>query len=175
MYIYFDSFTESHEMFIRTLLVLIYFLLLTESLGVSDEDGPDCADAELYSEASSVLTGSHLGSKYSRSNSRISSWVTSLLTQMYKHFTVLVSCSSMSRLKFANWSAGGRLRIVGKQRERNTVWRREAHSRMSPSWTHLLKSSPLLIRWEVSWGHNRNTKTCNTNINLNIYTCKLQL
>uniref|UniRef100_A0A672QR58 Elongator complex protein 1 n=1 Tax=Sinocyclocheilus grahami TaxID=75366 RepID=A0A672QR58_SINGR len=30
-------------------------------------------DAELYSEASSVLTGSHLGSKYSRSNSRISS------------------------------------------------------------------------------------------------------
>uniref|UniRef100_A0A8C1LBU3 Elongator complex protein 1 n=1 Tax=Cyprinus carpio TaxID=7962 RepID=A0A8C1LBU3_CYPCA len=33
----------------------------------------DCPDAELYSEASSVLTGSHLGSKYSRSNSRISS------------------------------------------------------------------------------------------------------
>ncbi|MCI4381664.1 hypothetical protein PGIGA_G00254560 [Pangasianodon gigas] len=38
-----------------------------------DEDGPDCADAELYSEASSVLTGSRLGSKYSHSNSRISS------------------------------------------------------------------------------------------------------
>uniref|UniRef100_A0A672ZM53 Elongator complex protein 1 n=1 Tax=Sphaeramia orbicularis TaxID=375764 RepID=A0A672ZM53_9TELE len=35
----------------------------------SDEDGPDCADAELYSEASSVMTGS----KYSHSNSRISS------------------------------------------------------------------------------------------------------
>uniref|UniRef100_A0A672GY78 Elongator complex protein 1 n=1 Tax=Salarias fasciatus TaxID=181472 RepID=A0A672GY78_SALFA len=34
-----------------------------------DEDGPDCADAELYSEASSVMTGS----KYSQSNSRISS------------------------------------------------------------------------------------------------------
>ncbi|KAI5100646.1 elongator complex protein 1 [Silurus meridionalis] len=41
-----------------------------------DEDGPDCADAELYSEASSVLTGSRFkvaGSKYSQSNSRISS------------------------------------------------------------------------------------------------------
>uniref|UniRef100_A0AAQ5XW04 Elongator complex protein 1 n=1 Tax=Amphiprion ocellaris TaxID=80972 RepID=A0AAQ5XW04_AMPOC len=35
----------------------------------SDEDGPDCPDAELYSEASSVMTGS----KYSQSNSRISS------------------------------------------------------------------------------------------------------
>lgn len=34
-----------------------------------DEDGPDCADAELYSEASSVMTNS----KYSHSNSRISS------------------------------------------------------------------------------------------------------
>ncbi|XP_055007062.1 elongator complex protein 1 [Boleophthalmus pectinirostris] len=34
-----------------------------------DDEGPDCADAELYSEASSVLTGS----KYSQSNSRISS------------------------------------------------------------------------------------------------------
>lgn len=34
-----------------------------------DEEGPDCADAELYSEASSVLTGS----KYTQSNSRISS------------------------------------------------------------------------------------------------------
>ncbi|XP_023265311.1 elongator complex protein 1 [Seriola lalandi dorsalis] len=34
-----------------------------------DEDGPDCPDAELYSEASSVMTGS----KYSHSNSRISS------------------------------------------------------------------------------------------------------
>uniref|UniRef100_A0A671P1U3 Elongator complex protein 1 n=1 Tax=Sinocyclocheilus anshuiensis TaxID=1608454 RepID=A0A671P1U3_9TELE len=47
--------------------------LKAKPLGVSDEDGPDCADAELYSEASSVMTGSHLGSKYSRSNSRISS------------------------------------------------------------------------------------------------------
>ncbi|KAF5903355.1 elongator complex protein 1 [Clarias magur] len=42
-------------------------------LEFGDEDGPDCADAELYSEASSVLTGSRLGSKYSHSNSRISS------------------------------------------------------------------------------------------------------
>uniref|UniRef100_A0A672ZN49 Elongator complex protein 1 n=1 Tax=Sphaeramia orbicularis TaxID=375764 RepID=A0A672ZN49_9TELE len=38
-------------------------------LDMLDEDGPDCADAELYSEASSVMTGS----KYSHSNSRISS------------------------------------------------------------------------------------------------------
>uniref|UniRef100_A0A4W4HIZ7 Elongator complex protein 1 n=1 Tax=Electrophorus electricus TaxID=8005 RepID=A0A4W4HIZ7_ELEEL len=38
-----------------------------------DEDGPDCGEAELYSEASSVLTGSRFGSKYSHSNSRISS------------------------------------------------------------------------------------------------------
>lgn len=35
----------------------------------ADEDGPDCADAELYSEASSAASGS----KYSHSNSRISS------------------------------------------------------------------------------------------------------
>ncbi|XP_036431639.1 elongator complex protein 1 [Colossoma macropomum] len=41
-------------------------------LELIDEDGPDCADAELYSEASSVLTGSRIGSKYSQSNSRIS-------------------------------------------------------------------------------------------------------
>ncbi|XP_049330679.1 elongator complex protein 1 [Astyanax mexicanus] len=41
-------------------------------LELLDEDGPDCADAELYSEASSVLTGSRIGSKYSKSNSRIS-------------------------------------------------------------------------------------------------------
>uniref|UniRef100_A0A669B909 Elongator complex protein 1 n=1 Tax=Oreochromis niloticus TaxID=8128 RepID=A0A669B909_ORENI len=38
-------------------------------LEMLDEDGPDCADAELYSEASSVMTNS----KYSHSNSRISS------------------------------------------------------------------------------------------------------
>ncbi|KAF7658016.1 hypothetical protein LDENG_00019130 [Lucifuga dentata] len=38
-------------------------------LDMLDEDGPDCPDAELYSEASSVMSGS----KYSHSNSRISS------------------------------------------------------------------------------------------------------
>ncbi|XP_075904166.1 elongator complex protein 1 isoform X2 [Nelusetta ayraudi] len=38
-------------------------------LDMLDEDGPDCADAELYSEASSAASGS----KYSHSNSRISS------------------------------------------------------------------------------------------------------
>ncbi|GAA6093027.1 elongator complex protein 1 [Tachysurus ichikawai] len=42
-------------------------------LELVDEDGLDCADAELYSEASSVLTGSRFGSKYSHSNSHISS------------------------------------------------------------------------------------------------------
>ncbi|KAM3612355.1 uncharacterized protein V6R79_007268 [Siganus canaliculatus] len=38
-------------------------------LDMLDDDAPDCPDAELYSEASSVMTGS----KYSHSNSRISS------------------------------------------------------------------------------------------------------
>ncbi|XP_038147078.1 LOW QUALITY PROTEIN: elongator complex protein 1 [Cyprinodon tularosa] len=38
-------------------------------LDMLDEEGPDCGDAELYSEASSVMSGS----KYSQSNSRISS------------------------------------------------------------------------------------------------------
>ncbi|KAK5617225.1 hypothetical protein CRENBAI_010333 [Crenichthys baileyi] len=38
-------------------------------LDMLDEEGPDCPDAELYSEASSVMTAS----KYSKSNSRISS------------------------------------------------------------------------------------------------------
>ncbi|XP_012717183.2 elongator complex protein 1 [Fundulus heteroclitus] len=38
-------------------------------LEMLDEEGPDCPDAELYSEASSVMTAS----KYSQSNSRISS------------------------------------------------------------------------------------------------------
>nr|XP_061793334.1 elongator complex protein 1-like [Nerophis lumbriciformis] len=38
-------------------------------ISILDEDGPDCADAELYSEASSVLSAS----KYSHSNSRVSS------------------------------------------------------------------------------------------------------
>ncbi|KAM9850335.1 elongator complex protein 1 [Aulostomus maculatus] len=38
-------------------------------MNMLDEDGPDCADADLYSEASSAMTGS----KYTHSNSRISS------------------------------------------------------------------------------------------------------
>ncbi|XP_037116007.1 elongator complex protein 1 isoform X2 [Syngnathus acus] len=38
-------------------------------MSMLDEDGPDCADAELYSEASSVTNAS----KYSHSNSRVSS------------------------------------------------------------------------------------------------------
>ncbi|RXN29143.1 elongator complex 1 isoform X1 [Labeo rohita] len=70
------SFLESQKaLFIRhkNRLAVVRELKAKARLELFDEDGPDCADAELYSEASSVLTGSHLGSKYSRSNSRISS------------------------------------------------------------------------------------------------------
>uniref|UniRef100_A0A8C1L9Z2 Elongator complex protein 1 n=1 Tax=Cyprinus carpio TaxID=7962 RepID=A0A8C1L9Z2_CYPCA len=70
------SFLESQEaLFIRhkNRLAVVRELKAKSRLELFDEDGPDCPDAELYSEASSVLTGSHLGSKYSRSNSRISS------------------------------------------------------------------------------------------------------
>lgn len=38
-----------------------------------DEDAPDCPDAELFSESSSVMTGTNASSKYTHSNSRISS------------------------------------------------------------------------------------------------------
>ncbi|XP_048826491.1 elongator complex protein 1 [Brienomyrus brachyistius] len=41
-------------------------------LELLDEGVPDCPDAELFSEASSVMTASAAGSKYSQSNSRIS-------------------------------------------------------------------------------------------------------
>ncbi|XP_052006172.1 elongator complex protein 1 [Xyrauchen texanus] len=70
------SFLESQKaLFIRhkNRLAVVRELKVKARLELFDEDGPDCADAELYSEASSVLTGSHLGSKYSHSNSRISS------------------------------------------------------------------------------------------------------
>ncbi|XP_067313213.1 elongator complex protein 1 [Pseudorasbora parva] len=70
------SFLESQKaLFIRhkNRLAVVRELKAKARLDLFDEDGADCADAELYSEASSVLTGSHLGSKYSRSNSRISS------------------------------------------------------------------------------------------------------
>lgn len=70
------SFLESQKaLFIRhkNRLSVVRELKAKASLEIFGEDGPDCADAELYSEASSVMTGSHLGSKYSRSNSRISS------------------------------------------------------------------------------------------------------
>uniref|UniRef100_A0AAQ5XH23 Elongator complex protein 1 n=1 Tax=Amphiprion ocellaris TaxID=80972 RepID=A0AAQ5XH23_AMPOC len=50
-------------------LLLDQYAKVRSSFSSSDEDGPDCPDAELYSEASSVMTGS----KYSQSNSRISS------------------------------------------------------------------------------------------------------
>ncbi|XP_073676235.1 elongator complex protein 1 [Garra rufa] len=70
------SFLETQKaLFIRhkNRLAVVRELKAKARLELFDEEGPDCADAELYSEASSVLTGSHLGSKYSRSNSRISS------------------------------------------------------------------------------------------------------
>ncbi|XP_034546427.1 elongator complex protein 1-like [Notolabrus celidotus] len=53
----------------RTRLAVVREQKEKARLDMLDEDGPDCPDAELYSEASSVLTGS----KYSHSNSRISS------------------------------------------------------------------------------------------------------
>ncbi|XP_047441498.1 elongator complex protein 1 [Mugil cephalus] len=53
----------------RTRLAVVRELKEKARLDMLDEDGPDCPDAELYSEASSVMTGS----KYSQSNSRISS------------------------------------------------------------------------------------------------------
>ncbi|XP_033841778.1 elongator complex protein 1 [Periophthalmus magnuspinnatus] len=53
----------------RARLAVVREQKLKARVDMLDEEGPDCADAELYSEASSVLTGS----KYSQSNSRISS------------------------------------------------------------------------------------------------------
>ncbi|XP_067456105.1 elongator complex protein 1 isoform X2 [Thunnus thynnus] len=53
----------------RTRLAVVREQKEKARLNMLDEDGPDCPDAELYSEASSVMTGS----KYSQSNSRISS------------------------------------------------------------------------------------------------------
>uniref|UniRef100_A0A8C7IL55 Elongator complex protein 1 n=1 Tax=Oncorhynchus kisutch TaxID=8019 RepID=A0A8C7IL55_ONCKI len=62
-------------MFIRhkTRLAMVRELKEKARLELLDEDVPDCPEAELYSEASSVMSGSRAGSKYSHSNSRISS------------------------------------------------------------------------------------------------------
>ncbi|KAJ8015545.1 hypothetical protein DPEC_G00027240 [Dallia pectoralis] len=57
----------------KTRLAVVRELKEKARLDLLDEDVPDCPEAELYSEASSVMTGSHAGSKYSHSNSRISS------------------------------------------------------------------------------------------------------
>uniref|UniRef100_A0A8C7HHX8 Elongator complex protein 1 n=1 Tax=Oncorhynchus kisutch TaxID=8019 RepID=A0A8C7HHX8_ONCKI len=57
----------------KTRLSVVRELKEKARLELLDEDVPDCPEAELYSEASSVMTGSHAGSKYSHSNSRISS------------------------------------------------------------------------------------------------------
>uniref|UniRef100_A0A8C9YDU8 Elongator complex protein 1 n=1 Tax=Sander lucioperca TaxID=283035 RepID=A0A8C9YDU8_SANLU len=53
----------------RTRLAVVREQKEKARLDMLDDDGPDCPDAELYSEASSVMSGS----KYSHSNSRISS------------------------------------------------------------------------------------------------------
>ncbi|KAL6117335.1 elp1 [Pungitius sinensis] len=53
----------------RTRLAVVREQKERARLDMLDEDGPDCPEAELYSEASSVMTGS----KYSQSNSRVSS------------------------------------------------------------------------------------------------------
>lgn len=53
----------------RSRLAVVRELKEKARLDMLDEEGPDCPDAELYSEASSVMTAS----KYSQSNSRISS------------------------------------------------------------------------------------------------------
>ncbi|XP_034453513.1 elongator complex protein 1 [Hippoglossus hippoglossus] len=53
----------------RTRLAVVREQKEKARLDMLDEEGPDCPDAELYSEASTVMTGS----KYSQSNSRISS------------------------------------------------------------------------------------------------------
>uniref|UniRef100_A0A673WPJ1 Elongator complex protein 1 n=1 Tax=Salmo trutta TaxID=8032 RepID=A0A673WPJ1_SALTR len=70
------SYLEAQRaMFIRhkTRLAVVRELKEKARLELLDEDVPDCPEAELYSEASSVMSGSRAGSKYSHSNSRISS------------------------------------------------------------------------------------------------------
>ncbi|KAK6298991.1 hypothetical protein J4Q44_G00305010 [Coregonus suidteri] len=57
----------------KTRLAVVWEVKEKDRLELLDEDVPDCPEAELYSEASSVMTGSHAGSKYSHSNSSRSS------------------------------------------------------------------------------------------------------
>uniref|UniRef100_A0A8C7IRK2 Elongator complex protein 1 n=1 Tax=Oncorhynchus kisutch TaxID=8019 RepID=A0A8C7IRK2_ONCKI len=67
------SYLEAQRaMFIRHKTRLAMVRELKEKNGLV-HDVPDCPEAELYSEASSVMSGSRAGSKYSHSNSRISS------------------------------------------------------------------------------------------------------
>ncbi|KAJ8268913.1 hypothetical protein COCON_G00115200 [Conger conger] len=56
----------------RTRLAVVRELKEKARLELLDEDAPDCPDAELFSESSSV-TGTNASSKYTHSNSRISS------------------------------------------------------------------------------------------------------
>ncbi|XP_066576528.1 elongator complex protein 1 isoform X2 [Amia ocellicauda] len=69
------SFLDSQRtLFIRhkSRLAVVRELKEKARLELLDEDAPDCPDAELFSEASSMMTAGNTGSKYSHSNSRIS-------------------------------------------------------------------------------------------------------
>ncbi|KAG5845628.1 hypothetical protein ANANG_G00141300 [Anguilla anguilla] len=57
----------------KTRLGVVRELKEKARLELLDEDAPDCPDAELFSESSSVMTGTNASSKYTHSNSRISS------------------------------------------------------------------------------------------------------
>ncbi|KAI1888284.1 hypothetical protein AGOR_G00183440 [Albula goreensis] len=70
-----SSFLEAQRtLFVRhkTRLSVVRELKEKARLELLDEDAPDCPDAELFSEASSVMTGTNASSKYTHSNSRIS-------------------------------------------------------------------------------------------------------
>ncbi|KAJ8385271.1 hypothetical protein AAFF_G00191480 [Aldrovandia affinis] len=57
----------------KTRLAVVRELKEKARLELLDEDAPDCPDTELFSESSSVMTGTNASSKYTHSNSRISS------------------------------------------------------------------------------------------------------
>ncbi|XP_051785859.1 elongator complex protein 1 [Erpetoichthys calabaricus] len=70
-----SAFLESQKtMFVKykERLVVVRELKEKERLNLLDDEMPDCPDSDLFSEASSMMTTSNMGSKYSQSNSRIS-------------------------------------------------------------------------------------------------------
>ncbi|XP_036407119.1 elongator complex protein 1 [Megalops cyprinoides] len=69
------SFLEAQRtLFVRhkTRLAVVRELKEKARLELLEEDAPDCPDSDLFSESSSVMTGTNTNSKYSHSNSRIS-------------------------------------------------------------------------------------------------------